>query len=403
MKAFLGAGALGFFALTILCGPARAQQQDARAFFAKGVELHKAGDMLGAIEAYQNALELDPDMVEARSNLGAAFVRLGRYDDAIVDYREVLKRIPDQVQVRFNLALALYKSTRIPEAADELQKVVDKDPSNRNAFLLLADCRSQMGDDAAVVAMLQPREGDFTDDRLFAYLLGNALIRRNELLRGQELIDRLFKGGDSAEVHLLLGAAHVRRGENQAAVPELQKAVEMNPELPRVHSLLGRALIGTGRRDEAVEAFEAEAEKNPNDFDANYFLGILLKDENRTDEAYAHLQRANRLRSQDPGVLCALGSLHLAAGRLEEAQKMLESAIGYAPSYREAHVLLASTYYRQRNKEMGDREKAIAEKLRAEEQAKEPGAADDLGPAYRGGDPAPEGAAAAAPKPGTQP
>ena len=38
-----------------------------------------------------------------------------------------------------------------------------------------------------MVELLAPREEDFKDDRLYAYLLGNALIRRNEILRGQAL------------------------------------------------------------------------------------------------------------------------------------------------------------------------------------------------------------------------
>ena len=75
------------------------------------------------------------------------------------------------------------------------------------------------------------REQDFKDDRLYAYLLGNALLRRNEILRGQAFIDRLFRDGESAEASLLLGVAHLRRGDNRAAVPELEKAIRLNPEL----------------------------------------------------------------------------------------------------------------------------------------------------------------------------
>ena len=70
---------------------------------------------------------------------------------------------------------------------------------------------------------------------------------------------------------------------------------------------------------------ERELARNPNDFDANLYLGLFLKDEGRLDEAQEHLKRAGRLRSQDPAVLYALGSLHLAAGRAEEARKALET------------------------------------------------------------------------------
>ena len=56
-----------------------------------------------------------------------------------------------------------------------------------------------------MVALLQPREAELLDDRLFAYLLGTALIQTNDLERGQAVIDRLFRDGESAEGHLLIG------------------------------------------------------------------------------------------------------------------------------------------------------------------------------------------------------
>jgi tetratricopeptide (TPR) repeat protein len=356
----------------------------ADALFAKGVALHQSGDLVGAIESYQAALEKDPARVDARSNLGAAYARMGRFTEAIEAYRAVLARIPDQTQVRFNLALALYKAAPVQEAAEELQKVVAQDPSNLNAVLLLADCRSRMGDDSAVIALLGPREKDFGDDRLFAYLLGNALLRRNELQRGQAYVDRLFRGGESGEAHLLMGVARLRSGDNKGALPELERAIALRPDLPTAHSLLGRALMGVGRRDEAVAAFRKELEKDPNDFDSNVYVGMSLKDAGQLDEADEYLKRAARLRPQDPASLYALGALHLAAGRVEEAQAALEAAVAQVPNYRQAHVLLATAYYRRKDKAKGDLHRDIAEKLRAEEQAKEPGAADDLGPAYRG-------------------
>jgi tetratricopeptide (TPR) repeat protein len=380
--------------------PPAAASGDADALFARGVQNHQAGDLVGAIEAYQAALELQPDRVDARSNLGAAYARLGRHDEAIQHYRAVLERVPEQSQVRLNLALALYKSARIAEAAAELERVVAAEPGQRQAVLLLADCRAQMGDDAAVVALLGSRDEEFKDDRLYAYLLGNAHLRRNELLKAQGYIERLFRGQETAEARLLMGVAHLRRGDFRAALPELEKAARLNPDLPTVHSLLGRALMGMTRRDDAMREFRRELEKNPNDFDANVYVGLFLKDDGKLDEAHEYLKRAGRLRSRSPAALFALGSLHLAAGRVDEAQQALASVTAQLPEYQQAHVLLANAYYRQKKKDLGDRHRDIAETLRARQQAREPGASDELGPAYRGGEAAPP---AATPPPGARP
>lgn len=367
----------------VLCGAVAAQETpDANELFARGVALHQAGDVLGAIETYQAAIDKAPERVDIRSNLGAAFAKLGRYDEAIEHYRTALSRAPDQAAIRFNLAVALYKSARIADASSELNEVVRQQPENRSALLLLADCHLQMGHDSEVVALLSPREPELKDDRLFAYLLGTALVRRNELLRGQTYIDRLFRDGDSAEARLLLGATHLERRDGVSAVQELERAIQLNPTLPTAQSLLGRALLLAGRATDAIAAFRRELDRNPNDFDSNLQLGLLLKDENRLDESYAHLTRASRLRSHDPAVFYALGALHLAMGRVEDAQKALETVTTQVPDYRHAHVLLATAYYRQKKKDLGDRHRAIATRLEAEQQSREPGAQPNLGAAH---------------------
>jgi tetratricopeptide (TPR) repeat protein len=367
---------------------------DADALFESAVLRHRAGDVVGAIEFYEASLEKDPTRVDARSNLGAAYAGLGRYDEAVKQYREVLGRVPEQVQVRFNLALALYKSARIGEAAPELEQVVAKDPKNANAVLLLADCRLQMGNPAGVVELLAPREAELQKERLFSYLMGNALIRSNDLMRGQAYIDRLFREGGPAEARFLMGVAYLRRNDSRSALPELEQAAAANPDLPAVYSMLGRALVGVGRRDDALAAFRKEIARNPNDFDSNLYLGLFLKDDGRLDEAHEYLKRAGRLRPQDPAVLYMLGSLHLAAGRPEDAEKALSAVTERVPTYRQAHVLLATAYYRLKKKEEGDKHRDIAEKLRAEEQAREPGPVDELAPALQSA--APSGDAAPA-------
>lgn len=368
----------GLFAA--LLTPALASSQagpSADDLFGRGVQLHQAGDTLGAIEWYLEALEKDPGRLDARSNLGAAYASLGRHDEAIRHYDLALAAMPPGFpgapQIRFNLGLAYYKAWQVTEASAELQQVVDAEPGHRNARLLLADCRLRQGDPDAVVALLAGRDAEFGDDRLFAFLLGSALLERGETVRGQKYIDRLFRAGESAEGHLLLGTALIARGEFLEAIPELEKAAALNPKLPTVHSLLGRAYMNAGRREESNAAFEKELQNDPNDFAANLYLGLHLKDDNKMAEAYAHLQRAGRVRPADASVLYGMGALHLAEGRIDEAQQALEELTRKVPDYRQGHVLLATVYYRQKNRELGDRHREIAQRLREEEQARSPG------------------------------
>jgi hypothetical protein len=49
----------------------------------------------------------------------------------------------------------------------------------------------------------------------------------------------------------------------------------------------------------------------------------------------------------------------------------LESIVNEAPAFTEAHVALATSYYRLNRKEDGDRQRAIMQRLNREAQAKQ--------------------------------
>ena len=99
--------------------------------------------MLGAVDTYKAALAIVPDRADALSNLGAAYVRLGQYDDAIKQYQAALKSDGLNANIRLNLALAYYKSARPQQAIPQLKRVVASDPRRRTRIWSspIATCR----------------------------------------------------------------------------------------------------------------------------------------------------------------------------------------------------------------------------------------------------------------------
>src|SRR5574337_926174 len=160
--------------LTLALGRVSAGSQEGSAddLFTRGNERLASGDTEGAIQAYQSLLKTHPERIDARSNLGAAYARLGRYENAIEQYQQALQFDPENSAIRFNLGLAHYKAAQFSKAAAELAKVVADQPDNKNPVLVLADCFLSLGEYKSVVDLLAPREAAFEDDRAFAYLLG---------------------------------------------------------------------------------------------------------------------------------------------------------------------------------------------------------------------------------------
>ncbi|HET7218452.1 MAG TPA: tetratricopeptide repeat protein [Vicinamibacterales bacterium] len=352
---------------------AQKSAQDFERLLARAIELHNAGDVLGAIDSYTAALEILPDRADARSNLGAAYVRLGQYDDAIKQYELALKSDPASTAIRLNLALAYYKSARPNQAIPQLKRVVSSDPEAKGAYLLLADCYLQTGQAKEAASLLRPREQMFGNDLSFAYLLGTALVQMDETVEGQKYVDRVFGAGESAEAHLLMGTAFLARQDYPAARTELERAVKLNPKLPTAHSLYGRALFALGDQEAAERAFRKELELNVNDFEANLQLGNMRKSAQKFAEAETYLERATTIRPDDIAGRRLLANLRLQTGKTEDAVTILEGIVKDNPNLVDVHVQLATAYNRLKRKEDADRERAIIDRLNAEAQAKQPG------------------------------
>jgi tetratricopeptide (TPR) repeat protein len=272
-------------------------------------------------------------------------------------------------EVELNLALAYYKTADFTSALNTLKKVRPQVPANMQVVTLLADCYLRLGQNKDVIELLTPLQQKDPDNPTFIYLLGTALVRDGQTAKGQLVIDKILRNGDSAEARLLMGTTKYMAKDFSGARDDLQKALDLNADLPDVHAYYGMALLSTGDPAAAKEAFARELKINPNNFDANLQMGLLSRQDEQNDEALKYLQHALQIRPGDPGVRYQIAVLEMATGQLDAARRDLESLIKDSPDFLEAHVSLATVYFRQKRKADGDRERAIVAKLNAAKQA----------------------------------
>jgi tetratricopeptide (TPR) repeat protein len=338
----------------------------------RAVALHQSGDVEKAIPLYREFLKLQPQAPpQILSNFGAALASTGRYDEAITEYRQALKGLPGDPRIRLNFSLALYKSGQISDAAKELEALHTAQPDNLQVTELLADCWLRQGQNKKVVGLLTPVDAANHADLAVAYMLGTALLQEKDLPRGQQMIDRILRNGDSAEARFLMATAKMDAMDFTGAVADLQKAAALNPNLPDVYYYLGQAHKEVGDQAAARKDFEKEIAQNPNDFGSNLNLAMMLKEDSDVEGAKRLLDRALRVRPGDPGALYQLATMDLEAGKFEDARIKLEGILKASPQFIEAHISLATVYYRLKRKQDGDREKALVQQLNAEKDAKE--------------------------------
>jgi tetratricopeptide (TPR) repeat protein len=347
-----------------------AQQSEADRLLSKAVEAQQRGDFSSAIDNYEKLLKLRPGMAEARVNLGAALAHTGRFDEAIAQYRQALPSAPDKSSVQMDIGLAYYKKGDLPSASREFQQVLREHPQDTQVAILLGDSLERSGRGPEALAMLAPLEAANTGNPDFEYVLGAALIQAGKRREGVARLEQTARATQSADAFLLAGSTLLDLNEYSQARTDLETALKLNPNLPRIYTLTGMARDNTGDQAAAEPAFREAVKVDPQDFDANLYLGAILYKRRAVDEARPYLEKALQLKPSSTMARYEVAMLKTTAGQYEDAAKELETVIQEDPNWLEPHVELATVYYRLHRPADGARERAIVDRITAEQQSK---------------------------------
>ena len=104
--------------------------------------LHE-GNFADSISCYRYALSLRPDFSEAHNNLGAAFKRWGRLQEALVSFQAAVQYNPAYADAWRNLANTLKDLKRDKEAIAAYEAVLQLRHNDQEAFYQLAALRGE--------------------------------------------------------------------------------------------------------------------------------------------------------------------------------------------------------------------------------------------------------------------
>jgi len=361
------------FILALFVSVSQAQQRDPERLLSDAIQAQQRGDYQLAITDYRELLKLRPDHVAAKVNLGAALAHMGQFDEAIAMYRSALPSLTDKNMVLLNLGLAYYKKGDLANAREQFTKLHQSAPNNVQAAILLADTEIKLGDAESATGMLEPLEKTNSGNSDFDYVLGLAMIRSEHKRDGVLRMEKAAELANSGDAYMLAGATRLDLSEFEQARHDLETALQLSPKLPGLHTLVGTARDKTGDQKGAEPEFRMATQENPDDFEANLYLGALLYKQRHLEEAKVFLEHAVKVKPNDSMARYEFAMLKSTSGELEVAAKELEGVVKDDPNWLEPHVELTSLYYKLHRPSDGAKERAIVERLTAEQQAKGPG------------------------------
>ncbi len=115
-------------------------------WFLTGLSNHDDHETLdAAMDAYRRALELDPSLAAAHTNLGIACFDKGEIDQARTHFERALSLDPDQPEARYNMANLYEQESQLDLAIAEFRRVVASRPEFADAHFNLAIALEKVG------------------------------------------------------------------------------------------------------------------------------------------------------------------------------------------------------------------------------------------------------------------
>lgn len=167
-----------------------AAEPTAKDFYAEGEDKRKKGDYPGAIEAYNQAIKLNPNYAEAYNDRGVARANSGDKQGAKADFDQAIKIKPNDANAYINRGNLRDESGDRQGAIADYNQAIKNDPANPNAYVNRGNVRDDLGDSQGAIA---DYEQALKIDPNYALAYYNRGITRSRLKDNQGAIADLQK------------------------------------------------------------------------------------------------------------------------------------------------------------------------------------------------------------------
>ncbi len=258
----------------------------------RAVQLHLSGNFAEALDAYGEAIALNPKNATAHNNLGFLLAQAGRWRDAIEHLARAVTLDPDHAGAHGNLGQALAAVGNVDGARQHLETAVTLAPESAQAWDNMGRVRLLLGDAVgAADAWRMALEAEPENPQLLVRL-ATALSLQD---RHDEAVDILGVATTLAPGHApawtQLGVIlYIRRDLSQARAA-LRTALGLDRKDTVALRHLGLVELAFGDRLAAGRAFREVLEADPDAAETRLDLAVLCLSVGAAAEALQHIER----------------------------------------------------------------------------------------------------------------
>jgi len=318
----------------------------------------------------REALQSDPDNFEKNHQLGKYYLNSSDPSAALPYLEKAQELRPGDRPSGYDLAEA-YLETKNPAKAQLLLRDLIRRQDTAESHDLLGEADDALGDTVSALREFRlAAQMDPSEKNLFDW--GNELLLRESVEPALEVFQRgVALYGDSLRMYIGLGIAQYSHNSYDAAIEALCRASDLNPSDPRPYLFLGKMYnVSSARADEVAKRMNRFMETNPANPLAYYYAALAEWKGARSGERGVDAARVEALFRKSLALDPRLENAHLQLGillagqrREPEALAEFQAAIRLNPEDPDAHYHLAQIYLRMGERERGQEELELYQKL----------------------------------------
>ncbi|MDG2050927.1 MAG: tetratricopeptide repeat protein [Myxococcota bacterium] len=306
-------------------------------------------------------LEENPSSPEGLFVLSKVQIADGDLDSAIVSIREALAGKPNWSQGHFILGSALLLKGENNRARSELARAVELNAGLLEARRLLIGLHGRLGeheyavDNGVIYLAANP------DDSMTRVLVAQSLVRLGQVDEAIELVEVIPPDSRSLEAHFALARLQAAKGDLESARENIEAANEILPNDARILEVMLGFDRADGKISHSIKRVNDAIEAKPDDGDLYRLKGVVGLMSGDQFAAESSLKRAIELNPNDLVAYQSLAQLYSATGRAAETIALYESATKSQPNNAAAHHMLGMLYEMtgKRDQARGEYEAAI--------------------------------------------
>src|SRR5258708_18074836 len=277
-------------------GGAPQAAREPQKLFEAGEAALRAGKLDEAEREFRTVLAINPGVAGAYANLGVIHMRRKQWPQALEMLHKAEKLAPDIAGIRLNIGLTYFRQNDFARAIRPFESVVEQSRDAYQARYLLGLCYFFNDRWTDAISTLEPLWGRASDQLNYLYVLEHAADKAKNTVLEEKAAARLVEIGEgSPEFHLLMGKAHINRGEYDDAVKELEAAAQADPKLPFVHFNLGLAYVNKRGYERARDEVHKDIALEPDGPFSYEQVGSLEATAGEEAEAGEHFKGALKL------------------------------------------------------------------------------------------------------------